>query len=71
MQSDYMHWFKVQPSVRYNLASSEVPHFRLDRLPLAIGDLDLDGASHPRYAPLRLAIGNRYGVAPDRIVSAK
>ncbi len=32
MQSDYMHWFKVQAPVRYNLSSSEVPHFRLDRL---------------------------------------
>lgn len=70
MQSDYMHWFKVQPPVRYQLASSEVPHFRLDRLPLSIEDLDLDGASHPRYAPLRDAIGKRYGVAPESIVTA-
>jgi aspartate/methionine/tyrosine aminotransferase len=70
VQSDYMHWFKVQAPVRYNLASSEVPHFRLDTLPLAIRDLDLDGASHPRYAPLRHAIGKRYGVAPECIVTA-
>ena len=69
-QSDYMHWFKVQKPVRFNLASSEVPHFRLDRLPLAIADLDLDGASHYRYAPLRQRIGKRYGIAPDSIVTA-
>ena len=70
MQSDYMHWFKYQKPVRYNLASSEVPHFRLDRLPLTIGDLDLDGASHYRYAPLRQRIGAKYGVDPASIVTA-
>jgi aspartate/methionine/tyrosine aminotransferase len=70
MQSDYMHWFKYQQPVRYNLASSEVPHFRLDQLPLTIGDLDLDGASHYRYPPLRQRIGERYGVDPASIVTA-
>jgi aspartate/methionine/tyrosine aminotransferase len=70
MQSDYMHWFKVQSPARYNLSPSEVPHFRLDRLPLTIGDLDLDGASHPRYAPLRGAIGKRHGVGAECVVTA-
>ena len=45
------------------LTTSEVPHFRMDRLPIDLADLDMDGASHPRYAPLREAIGKRYGVA--------
>jgi aspartate/methionine/tyrosine aminotransferase len=70
MRSDYMHWVKGQVPVRYSLSSSEVPHFRLDRLPLTIGDLDLDGASHYRYAPLRQAIARRYGIEADRIVTA-
>lgn len=70
MQSDYMHWFKVQKPVRINLSSSEVPHFRLDRLPLEIGELDLDGASHPRYAPLRERIGKRHGVETKCVVAA-
>ena len=70
MQSDYMHWFKVQKPVRINLSSSEVPHFRLDRLPLSLGDLDLDGASHPRYAPLRERIGKRHGVGTECVVAA-
>ncbi len=70
MQSDYMHWFKYQKPVRYSLSSSEVPHFRLDRLPLTIDRLDLDGASHYRYAPLRQAIAGRYGVDPDMVVTA-
>jgi len=70
MQSDYMHWAKFKPPVRYSLTSSEVPHFRMDRLPIALADLEMDGASHPRYAPLREAIGRRYGLSADRIVAA-
>jgi len=70
MQSDYMHWAKFQRPVRYSLSSSDVTHFRLDRLPLTIADLDLDGASHFRYAPLRQAIAGRYGVAPEMVVTA-
>lgn len=70
MQSDYMHWFKVQVPVRCNLAASDALHFRLDSLPLGTDQLDLDGASHPRYAPLRQAIGRRYGVSPESVVTA-
>ncbi len=70
MRSDYMHWAKNQPPARFNLGSSEVPHYRLDRLPITIADLELDGASRHRYLPLRQAIGNRYGVAPECVVTA-
>jgi len=70
MQSTYMHWAKNQTPVRFHLASSEVPHFALDRLPLAIADLSLDGASRHRYAPLREAIAARQGVAPGQVVIA-
>ena len=70
MQSDYQHWAQNQSKVRYCLSSSEVPHFRLDTLPLTIDELDLDGASHPRYAPLRQEIGDRYGVDASQIVTA-
>ena len=70
MQSDYLHWAKFKSPARHQLTSSEVPHFRMDRLPVSLADLDMDGASHPRYAPLREAIGNRYGLPTDRIVAA-
>lgn len=70
MKSDYMHWFKVQTPAAFNLSSSEVPHFRLDRLSLTLDDLDLDGASHPRYGPLRQAIAQQYRVEADRVVTA-
>jgi len=70
MHSDYMHWAKFKPAVRYPLTMSEVPHFRMDSLPISIADLDLDGASHPRYQPLREAIATRYDVSVDQVVTA-
>jgi aspartate/methionine/tyrosine aminotransferase len=70
MQSDYMHWAKFKPPVRFALTGSEVPHFRMDLIPISIADLDLDGASHPRYAQLRAAIAQRYGVTSDQVVAA-
>ncbi len=70
MQSDYMHWAKFKPPARFALTGSEVPHFRMDSLPVTIADLDLDGASHPRYRPLRDAIAERYGVTAEQIVAA-
>lgn len=69
IKSDYMHWAKFKPGVRFSLTGSEVPHFRLDQLPLSIADLDLDGASHPRYQPLRERIARRYAVAPNFVVT--
>jgi len=70
MQSDYMHWAKFKSPVRYALTSSEVPHFHMDQLDWSKADLDCDGASHPRYAPLRQRIAARYGVAVDQVVAA-
>ena len=70
MQSDYMHWAKFKRPVRYQLTASEVPHFRMDSLPISLADLDLDGASHPRYALLRAAIAQRYGVQSEQVVAA-
>jgi aspartate/methionine/tyrosine aminotransferase len=70
MQSDYMHWAKFKPPVRFALTSSEVPHVRMDRFPIGLADLDLDGASHPRYRPLRERIADRYGVDIAQVVAA-
>jgi len=70
MQSEYMHWAKFKAPVRYSLTGSEVPHVRMDTLPWAIADLDLDGASHPRYRPLVEAIARRADVPPEQVVTA-
>ena len=70
MQSEYMHWAKFKAPVRFPLTGSEVVHFRLDRFPISIADLDLDGASHPRYPPLRERIAERYKVTTNQVVAA-
>ena len=70
MQSDYMHWAKFKKPVRYALTTSEVPHFQMDRFSLGLADLDMDGASHPRYAPLRERIAKRYEVQVEQVVAA-
>lgn len=70
MASEYMYWAKQQQPVAFALSRSEVPHFRMDRLPLSIADLDMDGASHPSYRPLRERIAARYGVSAESVVAA-
>ena len=70
IQSDYMHWAKFKAPVRFQLTTSEVPHFHMDRLAFTHADLELDGASHPRYRPLCERIGARYGVTASRVVAA-
>src|SRR5436190_862725 len=70
MQSEYMHWAKNQPAVRYHLGSSEVANYALDQVPFTLTDLELDGASRHRYLPLRQAIGERYGVPAEQVVTA-
>lgn len=70
LRSEYMHWAKTQKSVRYELGSSEVPNFRMDRWPIDPAELDLDGASRFRDPPLRAAIAAKEGVSPDRVVMA-
>jgi aspartate/methionine/tyrosine aminotransferase len=70
LQSDYMHWAKFKPSARFALTGSEVPHVHMNTLDVCIADLEFDGASHPRYGPLRERISARYGVAVEQVVTA-
>ena len=70
MRSEYMHWAKTQAPVRYHLASSEVPHFRLEGFSVDVAELELDGASRYRYPPLREAIARKCGVDSERVVMA-
>ncbi len=70
VQSEYMYWAKNQAPVRYNLGSSEVPHFRMGDWDIDPAALELDGASRYRYPPLRKAIARKAGVAPDMVTMA-
>lgn len=68
-QTEYLHWAKTQKPVRYALGSSEVSHYHLDRLPISIADLELDGMSYVRYPPLRQAIADKHGVGAENVVA--
>ena len=70
MRSEYMYWAKHQQPVSFALSSSEVPPGRLDRFPVSIADLELDGASYYRFLPLRERIAQRYSVSPECVVTA-
>ena len=70
LSSEYMHWAKTQIPARFNLASSEVPHFRLDRFDISLGELELDGASRYRYPELREKIARKNNVGPEQVVMA-
>lgn len=70
LQSEYMYWAKTQAPVTCNLASSEVPHFRMSEWAVDPEMLELDGASRYRYPPLREAIARKAGVTPDMVTMA-
>ncbi len=68
--SEYMHWAKTQSKARYNLATSGVGPFPLSELPFDCARLEINGDNNYGFAPLKEAIGRKYGVAPDCIVTA-
>jgi aspartate/methionine/tyrosine aminotransferase len=68
-ESEYMHWAKTQSRARFNLATSGVGAFPLSELG-ALPPLEINGDNSYGYAPLKRAIGGRYGVDPDCVVTA-
>jgi aspartate/methionine/tyrosine aminotransferase len=70
--SDYMHWAKTGSHARFNLATSGVGAYPLRELPFDYARLEINGSDNRYgYEPLKRAIGERYGVAPDCVVTAE
>lgn len=67
-KSVYITWAKHSAAARYNLANSGILGCRLDDLPVTLDDISLNGPNHEGYAPLKEAIGAKYGVSPDQVV---
>lgn len=69
----YLRWAKVRPRVTYDLAASGLQHVTTEEL---LGDIaakdafDLGGPNDEGYAPLRAAIGARYGLSPASVTIA-
>jgi aspartate/methionine/tyrosine aminotransferase len=66
-----MTWAKQHARSRYNLAGSNLLACDLSDLPGAREALELNGGNDNGYPPLVEAIASRYGVAPDRVVTAQ
>lgn len=69
----YLRWAKTRPRVAYDLAASGLQHVTTEEL---LGDVaakeafDLGGPNDEGYAPLRAAIGARYGMSPESVTIA-
>ncbi|MDQ1523479.1 MAG: hypothetical protein QOE47_1403 [Pyrinomonadaceae bacterium] len=70
LSSAYMHWAKTQSAAPFNLATSGVRHYTLERLRVSLSDLELSGASFYGYPPLQQAIASKCGVSIDSVVAA-
>jgi aspartate/methionine/tyrosine aminotransferase len=70
MSSPYMQWAKTHSQATFNLATSGVRHYPLERLRVSLSDLELSGASGYGYPPLQQAIADRCGVAAGSVVAA-
>ncbi len=65
--SPYVAWMKRAPQVAYDLMGSNLLHCRMDDLPGAREQLELDGFNEEGYEPLVGAIAERYGVTPSQV----
>lgn len=69
----YLRWAKVRPRVTYDLAASGLKHVTTEEL---LGDIpakdafDLGGPNDEGFAPLRSAIGARYGMPAESVTIA-
>src|SRR4030095_2459158 len=64
-----MHWAKTSSVARFNLATSGLPNLSISDLNVSIEALEITDGGYG-YAPLMQAIGNRYRVGVESIVTA-
>jgi hypothetical protein len=70
MSSAYMHWAKTHSQATYNLATSGVRPYSLERLRVSLSDLELSGTSGYGYPPLQEAIAAKHGARAESVVAA-
>jgi aspartate/methionine/tyrosine aminotransferase len=69
MSSTYMHWAKTASPGKYNLAMSGMPNLSIRDLHASLDDLEITHGGYG-YQPLMEAIGARYRVRVESIVTA-
>jgi aspartate/methionine/tyrosine aminotransferase len=68
-QSDFMHWAKTRPRVKYDLALSGILNLPLAELDVKLSDLELHGDNAYGYRPLVEALAAHRHVAPENVVT--
>ena len=68
-QSDFMHWAKTRPRVKYDLALSGILNLPLAELDVKLSDLELHGDNAYGYRPLIEALAAHRHVAPENVVT--
>lgn len=69
MSSSYMNWAKTSSTAKYNLATSGLENLKLRELRVSLDDLEITNGGYG-YEPLIRAIGARYRVNTESIVTA-
>jgi aspartate/methionine/tyrosine aminotransferase len=69
--STYITWAKFNAAARYNLANSGILGCDLNDLPVSYDDLVLNGSNEEGFALLKEAIGEKYNVRSDHVVTAQ
>src|SRR5947208_2213387 len=68
-QSDFMHWAKTRPRVKYDLALSGILNLPFAELDTKLSDLELHGDNAYGYEPLVEALAAHCRVAPQNVVT--
>src|SRR5256885_2655841 len=68
-QSEFMHWAKTRPKVKYDLALSGVLNLPFPELDVKLSELELHGDNAYGYRPLVEAIAAHRQVAPENVVT--
>src|SRR5437762_12706559 len=68
-QSEFMHWAKTRPKVKYDLALSGVLNLSFAELDVKLSELELHGDNAYGYPPLVEAIAAHRRVVPENVVT--
>ena len=68
-QSEFMHWAKTRPKVKYDLALSGILNLPFAELDAKLSDLELHGDNAYGYRPLVDALASHRHISPENVVT--
>jgi aspartate/methionine/tyrosine aminotransferase len=68
-QSDFMHWAKTRPKVKFDLALSGILNLPFAELDVKLSELELHGDNAYGYRPLVDALASHRHVSPENVVT--